>query len=178
MSITLRLGERMSCITEILKVKGDKEFIVCGKIAIEGGGIYKGYEYLITFVKHGHRCGYVAISNDHPLFKIRNSVYDFPDLEVHGGVTYFDNSRFEDLTGGHKCIDKWIGFDACHYNDTEDIEAIEKYFGKTELSEYRKKNPKSKYDPDAEYRSFDYMKTQCELLIDQLINIKMEINDE
>lgn len=64
----------MSCITEILKVKGDKDFIVSGEIAIEGGGTYKDYEYIITFTSSGHRCGYVAIPESHSLYKFYKEI--------------------------------------------------------------------------------------------------------
>lgn len=157
----------MSCITKILEAKGDKEFIVSGEIAIEGGGTYRGHEYLITFVNYGHRCGYVAVSPDHPICTIKHE-YSYPELEVHGGVTYFGESRFEDLLGGHKCEDRWIGFDAGHCYDIQDIETSEKYFGETEWTKYRKQNPFNVYD-DADHRSFAYMEQQCKNMIDQLL---------
>lgn len=160
----------MSCITEILKIKGDREYILNGEIAIEGGGNYKDYEYLITFTDRGHRCGYVAISETHPLYKFHDPKYNYPDLKVHGGVTYFYESRFEDLLGGHKCTDKWIGFDAGHCYDLEDMETAKKYFGETRWVKFRKENPAIIYMNNSEHRSFEYMQQQCKNLIDQLID--------
>ena len=57
-------------------------------IVIEGGGLYRDYEFLITFTELGHRCGYVAINPNHPCYK-KNLVMssDF-DLSVHGGITF------------------------------------------------------------------------------------------
>lgn len=163
----------MSCISKLLEIKGKKEILICGEIAIEGGGIYKDYEYLITFVGHGHRCGYVAISSNHPMYKFHNPEYNYPDLYVHGGVTFFDEPRFLELTGGHQCTDKWLGFDAAHCDDSECIETSEKYFGETKWVKYRKENPSPIFLNDmAIHRTYDYMENECKKLIDQLIELE------
>jgi hypothetical protein len=159
----------MSCITKILETKGDKEILKSGEIAIEGGGNYNGYEYIITFVAHGHRCGYVAIPESHPLHSFHKEDYNYPELEVHGGITFFDEPRFDEFTNGHKCTDKWLGFDAGHCYDLEDMERAEKYFGETKWVKYRKENPMPRYDDDCEHRTYEYMESECKNLIDQLI---------
>lgn len=65
----------MSCIPKILELKGTKEFLPIPSLnqqdkytttVIEGGGNYKGYDYLITFRDMGFRCGYVALEPNHP----------------------------------------------------------------------------------------------------------------
>lgn len=157
----------MSCISKILEVKGDKKIIINGEVAIEGGGVYKDYEYLITFTIYGNRCGYVAIPPSHPLYKYHNPEYNFPNLEVHGGVTFFEDARFDDITG-IKCTDKWIGFDAAHCYDLEDMETSEKYFGETRISKYKKNNP-SYSDHTACHRSYSYMEEECKELIEQIV---------
>jgi hypothetical protein len=155
----------MSCISKILEVKGDKKILISGEIAIEGGGIYKDYEYLITFTSHGHRCGYVAIPETHTTY-ISNE--DYPDFDVHGGITFFGNPRFDDITG-HKCTDKWIGFDACHYRDLDNIETAEKYFGETNYINFMKYNYVKYNDDPRKHRSYSYMERECKRLINQLI---------
>lgn len=160
----------MSCISKILEVKGNKEILICGEIAIEGGDIYKNYEYLITFTAHGHRCGYVAIPTNHPMHQFHNESYNYPDLYVHGGVTYFDDARFLELTDGHQCTDKWIGFDAGHYLDISCMDTAEKYFGETRWIKFKKENPGIILDDKhSEHRTYSYMENQCKSLIDQLI---------
>lgn len=156
----------MSCITKILSAKGEKEFILSGEIAIEGGGIYKHYEYLIVFVKTGHRCGYVAIPSSHSAYHKKE---DYPDYYVHGGITYFGESRFEDLTGGHKCDDKWLGFDAIHGGDIYDIATVEKYFGENEWVRFMKREPNFSFCWDGSVKDYAYMENECKKLIDQLI---------
>jgi hypothetical protein len=160
----------MSCITKILEKKDDMKIIVSGEIAIEGGGTYQGYEYLITFTAHGHRCGYVAIPENHKLHSYHNEDYNYHDLEVHGGVTFFGAPRFAEHLSGQKCTDKWIGFDAAHCYDHEDIETVEKYFGETKWVKYRKENPMIKFDGYSEHRTYSYMESQCKRLINQLID--------
>ena len=61
----------MNCITQILEKKGKSDFILVPYyperqkgIAVEGGGKHRGYEWIVTFVDNGFRCGYVAISKE------------------------------------------------------------------------------------------------------------------
>lgn len=161
----------MSCITKILETKGDKPILVnkTNEIAVEGGGIYKGYEYIITFTNFGHRCGYVAIPVEHPL---HTSKEEYPEYEVHGGVTFFQESRLDEFVEGHQCTDKWIGFDAAHCNDEKCISTIEKYFGESDFTIMLKANDlvfNEKFPKYTTHRSFAYMKNECRLLIQQLI---------
>lgn len=155
----------MTCIAKLLELKGDKDFILSPKnkdVAIEGGGSYKGYDYLITLNDFGIRCGYVAIPKTHGLY---NSDEDYPDYCVHGGVTFFGEPHLIESD----CGDKWIGFDAAHAYDAHDLKKIEQYFGEQNES-FRFMMSRDYYtacnDP---VRDFDYMETECRNLIDQLI---------
>ena len=77
----------MSCITQLLEMKGDQPFLKADdSVVIEGGGVYKGYEYLIVFVSYGHRCGYVALKEaetERFLKEKAEERYYYPDLECH-----------------------------------------------------------------------------------------------
>ncbi len=171
----------MTCITEILALKGDKEFIIANSprdeygIVIEGGGHYKGYEYLITFTSLGHRCGYVALPKDHLLANEDLDLVNDPapepydELEVHGGITLHDKGThilkrlFPDRE--QHCNHIWIGFDAAHNSDGRDFEYYEKYFGKDRADVLRHNS----YDFElATIKTYDYMEGQCKHLIDQL----------
>ena len=161
----------MSCITKLLEMKGDKDFLaVHDQVVIEGGGNYKGFEYLITFTSYGTRCGYVAIPDD------KN--YDSSELYVHGGIT------FEDRTHGAKnllptpCNDMWLGFDAAHFGDMRDMEQAKKYFGGTPrfdatfemINELHKEvHEMEMRDPNCSHKTFSYMADECKHLIDQII---------
>lgn len=161
----------MSCITKLLEMKGDKEFLPFhSSVVIEGGGTYKDHEFLIAFTYHGSRCGYVAIPS--------GVKYDSDEIQVHGWIT------FEGKHNGAKdllttpCNDIWIGFDAAHWGDTRDYEKAKKYFGHNEeekiqinLSEllYKDVDKLERQDSYFSHKTFDYMVSECKSVIDQLI---------
>lgn len=162
----------MACIKEILRIKGDNEvFIPVGSgIAIEGGGEYKGYEYIVTFNRMGFRCGYVAISTDHPLYD-KNSEEIEGKVSCHGGATFFDkHSIVERVLGNHHCEDKWLGFDAGHCYDLYDKEAAEKYFELRDLEREHMDRMADifKREETASIRNLEYMESECRSIIDQL----------
>jgi hypothetical protein len=168
----------MSCITEILKVKADKDFLPIernGKammLGVEGGGHHKGYEYLITFNDMGFRCGYVVLPVDHKFYD-NNFMDDDEELHVHGGITFHEQHHLVEDVLGKQCTDKWIGFDAGHGFDIVDLQCVKKYF--PDLREARLDHVISmahlfeRHGDDAAIRTFDYMEEQCKYLIDQLV---------
>lgn len=174
----------MSCITEILKLKGDQEALVPegNWIAVEGGGKYKDYEYLVVLNDNGHRCGYVAIPPDHPASQIplekrefcgrEYDHYDYNelDIECHGGLTFMSptHSLKELLTV--PCNDMWVGFDCGHCYDSCDQEAMRKYFG-DDLMETKKTfiECMDMLDHHQMVKDFEYVEGECHSIIDQLI---------
>jgi hypothetical protein len=170
----------MSCISEILKLKGDKEYLMISESCMaEDGGIYKDYEYLITFNDRGFRCGYVTINNDHKVYNYND--YDSLDLYVHGGVTFFDKSDFilEPSLIKTSCVDKWIGFDADHAYDGRNLELAKKYFNISDVDNtdgYRflLNSIRTLQQVRSQVRSKEYMIEQCKELIDQLVELNNE----
>lgn len=176
----------MTCITEILKLKGDKEFLynpeICDSIAVEGGGTYKNYEYLIVFNNNGHRCGYVAIPSGHkydatPLTEYeflgkKKSHYNYDSLPIdcHGGLTFME--RNHNLKNFLKipCNDFWIGFDCGHCYDARDIESLKKYFGDDYAN--RMLSFLHAMSMDGSVKDYDYVENVCKHIIDQLIEAK------
>lgn len=171
----------MSCITEILKMKGDADFLPVPRatysdVVVEGGGNYKGYEYIITFTDNGFRCGYVAVPESHPCHKNNT---DYPSYSVHGGVTFFEESHLSQSLLGHRCTDKWLGFDAGHSCDIHDLEASLKYFPnlnpvKREYIEEMNRIMGMGHYSYVKLRNKEYMVYQCKQLIDQLIEEEIE----
>lgn len=157
----------MSCISEILKLKGDKEYLnINDCVVVEDGGIYKNYQYLITFMHMGHRCGYVGINKENKFYNLSH-YDDLPDLDVHGGVTFFDTSDciIDENLIKNSCGDKWIGFDAGHYMDKLDKFLAIKLFSSPN---YYLLNNVVIY---GEIRSKEYMIQECKNLIDQLVEL-------
>jgi predicted nucleic acid-binding Zn finger protein len=172
----------MSCITEILKAKGDKEYLIADDIIIESGGIYKSYEWLVTFTSVGHRCGYVALPEDHKLYaEAIEKGYD-NDYVVHGGITFVNQGKhiINRVLKGRHCTDLWLGFDAAHCYDAKDFISAKKYFSDSEVKddkflvvicELEKMCISDNYyqEETAEIRTNKYMEDQCKSLIDQII---------
>ncbi len=125
---------------------------------IEKLGFYKEYKYVIIFTRLGHRCGYVGISPDHPLYNIDYSQdIQSPELlqEIKSStiekrcivdVFCWDGkkttpSMLFNVHGGitysgtfdrypTNQIDPlwWFGFDCAHFEDGKDFNLAHKYF--------------------------------------------------
>jgi hypothetical protein len=159
----------MSCITQLLQMKGDKECLpIHNNAVIENGGTYKDYEYLITITSRGTRCGYVAIK------ELKDYINYECFIDCHGGVTFFgDDHSAKDLLPV-KCTDTWIGFDAAHSNDKSDVGLIEKYFNghrvKDDMMDFL--NIMDCASGGSAHRTYDYMENECKDIIDQLIGLE------
>ena len=93
----------------------------------------------------GHLCGYVNIEPNHPLNEIP---YDCINFNVHGGITFSDYLE-------NSYIKKWkLGFDCAHWNDITPF-----------------LNSKCE-NPDATYKTIEYVKNQCKKLAKQIWNYK------
>jgi hypothetical protein len=161
----------MSCIAQILELKGDLEFLPINEnVVIEGGGNYKGYEYLITFTAHGIRCGYVAIPAEQD--------YESSHINVHGGLTFEGENHSAKNLLRTPCSDIWLGFDAAHFDDMRDMERAKKYFGDVSLfgapfelinEMYKVAQEMEMREPYCSHKKFEYIEGQCKSVIEQLI---------
>lgn len=163
----------MSCITEILRLKGNNDFIECpgGGVGAEGGGSYKGYEYLITLNDQGIRCGYVALPSYH--IYTNSSSYNDLDIEVHGSLTFMDSHHpLKDLLS-IPCTDIWIGFDCGHGYDIFDGDKVKQYFGEkihTRNADFFKMMNEISFRKKT-LKDFWYAERACHSIIDQLIEV-------
>lgn len=174
----------MSCITEILKLKGDKEALIPESkwIAVEGGGTYKDHEYIIVLNTNGHRCGYVAIPPEHKYSQTpeeersfmggrtyKHYDYDSLNIECHGGLTFMSpNHGLKDMLDV-ACNDMWIGFDCGHYGDSCDEPAMRKYFGDEIVDENKSFIRAMNAYPEQTVKRYEYVEKECHSIIDQLI---------
>jgi hypothetical protein len=164
----------MSCITKLLEMKGDNEILpIHDECVIEGGGTYKGYEYLITFTSHGTRCGYVALKPEETERfenERNNEQYYYPDLYCHGGLTFYGNEHGAKDLLTIPCNDTWIGFDCAHAGDGYDKELTKRYFGKQTFSDdFYETFAGFALNGEVVHRSYQYVEQDCHSLIDQLI---------
>lgn len=158
----------MSCIAKLLELKRDNGVLKLNEgVVLESGGNYRGFDFCVTFTYMGHRCGYVAIPEDHAIAKTRD--YLNLDLDVHGGITFLDLP--EKIIGSGivsiiPCNDVWLGFDAAHWMDGRDFELASKYFPESE--ELKMMQTMSVFR-EGKIRTNDYMTQQCTDLIDQIV---------
>lgn len=119
-----------------------------------------GLDCLVVRNPHGgHWCGYVGITDEHPLFEIGYGEYeDLPDLDAHGGLTYSDFCMdIEDECEGVCHVPNpgrsehvwWFGFDCAHGGDLSPTasDALAKY---------------------GTYKDLDFVVSQCSGLAAQL----------
>lgn len=165
----------MSCITEILKLKGKKKFLLDNEdspfCAIEGGGFYRDHEYLIIMNKYGIRCGYIAIKNDH---KYHGLDYDEIDIRCHGGLTFSGNDHIVKNLLKNKCTDYWIGFDCGHCYDLTDIKKYRKYFLKLNqrITDFIEESNFLRRSENSSVKDYSYLENECKSIIDQLVSEK------
>lgn len=162
----------MSCITKLLELKGDNPCLpINDDCVIEGGGIYRDYEYLITFTCRGTRCGYVALKPEETAIfeqEKKKEQYYYPDVECHGGPTFYGADHGAKDLLPVLCNDVWIGFDAAHGWDCADMELVEQFFPGHRYIEYSKNNPMS-YFENVKHRTYAYIEGECHSIIDQLL---------
>lgn len=162
----------MSCITQLLEMKGNKECLPLNHdVVIEGGGLYKNYEYLITFTHMGSRCGYVAIPEGQSI--------DTDKINCHGGITFeSSNHNAKDLLP-IKCNDLWIGFDCAHVGDMRCNETARKYFTHNEKgleiinlmdNLYVEVHELEQKNPMCTHKSFHYVEEECKNIIDHILS--------
>lgn len=105
----------------------------------------KRHEYLLTL------CGYASFRTERSINKAQYRTA-LENIDVHGGVTYFEISSSGKVT---------VGFDCAHYNDlSPTLQILE---GK---NDYQK------------YRTVSFVKKEIQKMVDQIIKINDQLNVE
>lgn len=119
---------------------------------------YKGMKLLIVRNESlGNLCGYVGIAKEHPLYG--KDYDDFPDLDVHGGVTFSEEGDGKRWFKGYW----WVGFDCAHGFDY--VPFMEERTRKLMGTKYKRIS-------NAVYRNICYVLSEAIRLADQLLEIK------
>lgn len=125
-----------------------------------------GLKCVVVFTVMGFRNGYVGVPINHPLyFKDLDAV----SLDVHGGLTYSNGGG-----GSYFPIESdlwWFGFDCGHFDDLNDMESYERYFG--DMPDYMKHVERFdrtiKYRQDiATVKTQEHVEAECKRLAEQL----------
>jgi len=137
---------------------------------IEDQGTAHGLHYVVVAAPMGHRCGYVGIPKEHPLYGVDYSNKDpSPEFifDVHGGLTYSGGGNFpieSDLW--------WFGFDCAHYDDAKDPSIMsEEYVLYT-------KHYMGDFAMDGSIKDTEYVKEECIQLAKQLAEYTGRISNE
>lgn len=157
---------------------------------------HEGLDCAVTFNAIGHRCGYVGVKEDSPLFSIRYSDdLKKPELlkelkqsqigkrGVMPVVCWDGETTSLDIlfnvhggitfSNGNSCFPItrpyplwWFGFDCAHCDDAKDWEFVKETFDESLW--------KSSYEIDTQYsvggiiRTLDYVKRECQNLAEQI----------
>lgn len=85
--------------------------------------IYNDYVCVILMQDMCHRCGYVKIPKDHPLYLTdMNLLHEV--IRCYGGITYAEEFLFGQ--DDEECW--WIGFDCNHFMDGKDFNKAKELF--------------------------------------------------
>ena len=124
-----------------------------------------GLPGMIVRNRSGALCGYVAVTKEHPLYRVEYSSGDWPDspegqIDVHGGLTYSAACRGSIChvpEPGEPDNVWWFGFDCAHCGDWTPAE-MAPYLGS-----YR-----TMPGGREQYRDIEYVKREVESLARQL----------
>jgi len=165
---------------------------------IESDFEYKGYRCVVVFQRMGHRCGYVGITNEHPLHGVgygdKAEVLKKSDIENqpigNRGIIplmcmdneseeitpdcYFNVHGGITYAGGGETYPVesdnlwWFGFDCAHYDDSPDYYKAKEYQLENEDSLNRLIEIDNMYHTDGVIRTQEYVEQECKNLADQL----------
>ena len=166
---------------------------------VESDFTYKGYRCVVIFGDMGHRCGYVGVGADNPLYgkdysdylDINKSELDGEPIGKRGIMPLLITANDEDervrldvyfnvhggLTYAGNRADYpvesnlwWLGFDCAHCGDAYDWDLVEKYWGDNPQMQRRLKINRD-LGWDNEIRTQEYVENECKSLVDQIIEL-------
>lgn len=124
-----------------------------------------GLKCVVVLQDLGHRCGYVGVGKNHPLYGVFYDNEEVYNLYVHGGITYASDGE------GQYPVESegvwWFGFDCAHWEDRCDHKASLKHFPHLrEMIMIRMEvDQRHKFGT---VRTIKYVKEQCKILAEQL----------
>jgi len=159
---------------------------------------HAGYKCVVTFGTMGHRCGYVGIPKEHPLYKKGYVSYleikkeDIGSREISGIFPLLSACLDEDerikieayfqchggitYAGGGKKSEYpiesdlwWFGFDCAHAGDKKDLQLVyDKFPNERERVKYLAEIENKYPIEDDVIRTEEYVADECKKLADQL----------
>ena len=110
--------------------------------------------------RHGHRCGYVGLPKYHPM---NGADYDDIDINVHGGLTYSENTHKTRYGEEYPVDDEryWLGFDCAHYMDKRDPDLMAKFENPPEIHI-------PMFDDEGSIKDMDFVSDELAYMVEQL----------
>jgi hypothetical protein len=160
-----------------------------------------GLKCVVTFQRMGHRCGYVGVPKEHPLYGKDYSDYleikktDIEEREVSGifpligaMIDEDERVRIEAYFNCHGGITYasggkyssypiesdlwWFGFDCGHCDDGKDLDLAIKMFPEHAMQIITMKQIEDMYPLHNTVRELDYVENECCILAKQLAEFK------
>ncbi|MCP3924870.1 MAG: hypothetical protein GY714_20010 [Desulfobacterales bacterium] len=163
---------------------------------VENAFIHEGLECTIIFSSMGHRCGYVGVKKDSPLFRV-SQLDDLKKPELlkelkqaaigkRGMIPLFcwdgketTPSVLFNVHGGITFADGnscypitrpyplwWFGFDCAHYDDAKDWDFVKEVFDESLWMDSYETS--KKYSTGGVIRTLDYVEKECQSLAEQI----------
>jgi hypothetical protein len=165
-----------------------------------------GYKCVVVFHCAGHRCGYVGVPKEHPLYKKSYGDYieikkmDVPDKKVSGifplfGAVFDEDERFRieayfECHGGITYSDGgdnsaypiesdlwWFGFDCAHCDDGNDLKLAYERFPDYRDVLTRRMEVEEKYSYENVIRTQEYVEEECKSLAEQLKQFELKVEE-
>ena len=130
---------------------------------VESDFTHQDLRCVVLGLNHGHRCGYVGVPKDHPLYGADMTNSRATELRVHGGVTYAASSKDHPVPG-HGGL-WWFGFDCMHGGDRNDPALMRREIANFEAKMAQELGTK----PHGVIRTKRYVETECKNLAQQLV---------
>ena len=132
---------------------------------------YKGYKCACVFNAGGYRCGYVAVDESHPYYKMDYTDDGPNEVMCHWGLTYSGEGRhlyddFDDLW--------WFGFDCGHCEDGMDCDTALRYglISGVEYNVGMEMQEALNMDENVTVKTKEFVEENCKMIVEQLIAIK------
>ena len=132
---------------------------------------YKGYKCACVFNAGGYRCGYVAVDESHPYYKMDYTDDGPNEVMCHWGLTYSGKGRhfyddFDDLW--------WFGFDCGHCEDGMDCDTALRYglISGVEYNVGMEMQEALNMDENVTVKTKEFVEENCKMIVEQLIAIK------
>ena len=153
-----------------MKVERGIKLEMNNRYIVEKDFTHKGFKCLVIFHRMGHRCGYVAVNKNHPLYGLGYDEDSVIELNVHGGFTYAENH----IPCLGECDYWWFGFDCAHYGDVNDWDRAIELFPEDTESYLSNKQLDELFGKFGTVKSLEYVEAECKKLADQLSEWRRE----